>query len=547
MAACNLTGAQLSYVAETFDDKAPPGRMTSAVRKRPTEKRDMIMLNKRSLVVTTLLIACSYICSLAGTSADKTIEIHLSLSSRVCDRAMTGRVYVLFDRNIYGHPLDGPDGSEKKPFFAVDVTNWTTDRKLVLKNEVLGFPCALNQIPGGMYAVQALLDTNTVERNFEEAPGTIPGRIYSEIAAVAIHDSGTSVVNLNLDQIGGGHEFGETRYIREIKVASTLLTAFGGRLTTMRAAVILPPSYFEDTTGIYATVYCFPGFGTRYYSVASGDFQLNRFGMNMVGLEKVFVFLDQTTPWGCHVFANSDNNGPWASAFIEELVPYIERHFRVFPDPQSRFLTGHSSGAWAGLWLQINYPEQFGGAWAASPDPVDFSSFLGVNIYEAGANLFVTKNGDTLAMNKLLSDFDRVVGPGWQMGSIEAVFSGRADDGQPYRLWDRSTGSIDHDVAQTWKKFDIRLILEANWEVLAPSLAGKLHIYVAEDDRFGLAGPVRSLQQAMTQLNAGIDINILQKGGHDLWNDGLRRTIHQQMDELVVANHPEAAHMTVSR
>jgi S-formylglutathione hydrolase FrmB len=281
-----------------------------------------------------------------------------------------------------------------------------------------------------------------------------------------------------------------------------------------------------------------PGFGSRYYSAASSNYQIRRYGMNMVGMEKIFVFLDLGSPLGFHEFADSENNGPWATALVDEFIPYLEKHYRMFADPQSRFLTGQSSGAWAGLWLQVNYPDTFGGVWAASPDPVDFSSFLDVNLYEPGANFVVTEDGDTLEMNKLLLDYDHVVGPGWQMGSFEAVFSPRGDDGQPRRLWNRVTGDIDPVVALTWKKYDIRLLLEHNWEALAPGLGGKIHIYVADDDTFGLDGSVRSLQEAMAGTEANLDITILPKGGHDIWSRDLRRTIHQQIDEIVTANHP---------
>jgi len=93
----------------------------------------------------------------------------------------------------------------------------------------------------------------------------------------------------------------------------------------------------------------------------------------------------------------------------------------------------------------------------------------------------------------------------------------------------------------------MRLILENNWKTLALKLGGKLHLYVADNDRFGLAGPVRSLQQAMTSMKANVDINIFPKGGHDLWSDDLRRTIHKQVDSIIVANHPGAAQITVPR
>ena len=193
--------------------------------------------------------------------------------------------------------------------------------------------------------------------------------------------------------------------------------------------------------------------------------------MNSVGREKLFVFLDQECPLGYHVFANSENNGPWASAFTEEFIPYLERTFRVYKDPSTRFLTGQSSGAWAGLWLQVNYPDQFGGVWACSPDPVDFEAFLGVNIYQPKANLLFDAAGEAIELNKFLSDVDRVIGDGWALSTFEAVFSPRGADGRPRQLWNRDTGEIDADVATVWMKYDLRLILQNEWSQLAQDLA----------------------------------------------------------------------------
>ena len=45
-------------------------------------------------------------------------------------------------------------------------------------------------------------------------------------------------------------------------------------------------------------------------------------------------------------------------------------------------MTGHSSGGWASLWLQISYSDLFGGCWSTAPDPVDFRAFQTLNIYE---------------------------------------------------------------------------------------------------------------------------------------------------------------------
>ena len=53
-------------------------------------------------------------------------------------------------------------------------------------------------------------------------------------------------------------------------------------------------------------------------------------------------------------------------------------------------------------------------------------------------------------------------------------------------MFDRVSGEIDPEVAQAWKKYDISLILLERWKELAPSLAGKIHVYMGNDDTFYL-------------------------------------------------------------
>ena len=114
----------------------------------------------------------------------------------------------------------------------------------------------------------------------------------------------------------------------------------------------------------------------------------------MYGLEKVFVFLEHNCAQGTHCFVDSENNGPWGRALIEELIPFIEKNYRVIPEADARLLTGQSSGAWAALWLQVGHPDFFGGAWPISPDPVDFRSFCGVDLYAKNANVFYEEEPD---------------------------------------------------------------------------------------------------------------------------------------------------------
>src|SRR6201996_493468 len=61
--------------------------------------------------------------------------------------------------------------------------------------------------------------------------------------------------------------------------------------------------------------------------------------------------------------------------------------------PSGRLLTGHSSGGWAALWLQVTYPKLFGGTWPTSPDPSDFRDFLGIDLYAPNANVYRKPDG----------------------------------------------------------------------------------------------------------------------------------------------------------
>ena len=492
------------------------------------------MFKSRSLLVWVIVLVGCCTFGIPQSAAAYSTEIRLRLPEEISDTALSGRVYVMFDRNVYAHPIEAEMPGESSAWFATNVSNWKPGTDFVLAGKIDSYPYKLEELPEGDYSVQAVFDVNTTERAFVGAPGNI----YSSPLAALIRGDGDHVVSIHLDHVYERTEVQETGFIKEIKIQSRPLSDYLKKPTFVKAMVVLPPSYFDTPKQEYATVFVLPGFGSGYTEVLKNGFQIRRYGMNSVGREKVFVFMDQECPLGCHVFTNSDNNGPWATAFVEEFIPFLEKSYRVYRDPSTRFLTGQSSGAWAGLWLQVNYPNQFGGVWACSPDPVDFQSFIGVNIYKSNANMLFDDKGNALELNKLFSDVDRVMGDGWALSTFEAVFSPKGDDGRPLKLWDRDTGVIDPDVAKTWKKYDLRLILQDNWEVLGPKLAGKIHIYVADDDPYGLDNPVRLLMQAMADTDNDMEIVIAEAGGHNLWSDEVRQHIHQGMDEHTEVKHP---------
>jgi hypothetical protein len=307
----------------------------------------------------------------------------------------------------------------------------------------------------------------------------------------------------------------------------------------MRAGIILPKSFAANPRKHYPVIYDIPGFGGDHFMA---ERMVERGVTDVAGTEMLHVVLDPSCRLGHHVFADSDNNGPCGRALIEELIPRIEQQFRGLGTPGSRFLTGHSSGGWSSLWLQVAYPDFFGGVWSTSPDPVDFRDFQRLDLYKPGANLFsdaagkprplARRNGKPVIFFKPFSDMEDIMGHGGQLGSFEAVFSQRGSDGQPKLLWNRTTGSIDPAVAKSWEKYDIRLVLERNWKMLAPKLAGKLHVYTGGEDTFYLEGAVALLKDALTNLGSDAVIEIVPGRDHGtLRDDAMRKRIAREMAE----------------
>ena len=201
---------------------------------------------------------------------------------------------------------------------------------------------------------------------------------------------------------------------------------------------------------------------------------------------------------------NSANLGPYGDAITHELIPYIEQQFRGLGEGWARFLYGGSTGGWEALAAQVFYPDQYNGAFAACPDPIDFRAYMSVNIYD-DANAFYYEgpfrriekpsNRDWLgAIRSTIRDdsqMELVLGAnnrsGQQLDIWEAVFSPVADNGYPQRLWDRTTGVIDHEVAQYWRdNYDLRFILERDWADIGPQLVGKIHIFTGDMDNYYL-------------------------------------------------------------
>ena len=465
----------------------------------------------------------------AVSAAGPAFEVTLSPAIR--QEAYTGRVYVLTSRGV-DEPRRGPDWFHPEPFLAKDVVNWRpgeTVRITAGEDGVLTFPKEFGGVDLNGSRVQGVVRLNPWEREV----GTGAGNGFSLVGVAG----GDGVVRLLIDRIVPENRFDETRWSKELVVPSELLSRFWQREVVLRACVTLPASYDEFPNRRYPVMFVIPGFSGTHLD-ARRDRPVEE--SNEQGVEFLRVTLDPSWPLGHHVFADSANNGPVGQALVEEVIPAFEAAYRSVADSRARFLNGHSSGGWSSLWLQVTYPESFGGVWSSAPDPVDFRDFQRIDLSEPGVNMYVDPQGDRRPIavdgdrvRLWYDDFcwmEHVLGYGGQMHSFEAVFSPRGEDGRPQPLWDRKTGVVDAGVAESWEPYDIRQVLERNWETLGPKLAGKLHIFMGGSDTFLLEGATRLLGESLRELRSDAVVEIVPGRDHrTLLDEALRLRIRREM------------------
>lgn len=471
-------------------------------------------------------------------------SVQVLLPKDQVSKPQSGRLLVLFSRS--GEPRLGPNWFRPEPFFGKEVRDWQPGTSQVIDARAEAFPQPLTELSAGTYRVQAVLD----QKFHTQHHGKAAGNLYSPVAEWEFDPEDALPLKLELTKRVGERSFPKGKFIQPIELNSKLLSEFHGHEVPFQAAVVLPESYYEAPQRRYPVIYRVPGFSGSHRQALGYPAD----GLPSVedAADFILVMLSGQCAWGHHVYADSATNGPRGKALVEELIPHIDQTYRTIAKPTARFVTGHSSGGWSSLWLQVNYPETFGGVWSTSPDPVNFRDYQQVNLYaDPPLSLYFTPDGEKRPLARIggepvlwYADFgkmDDVLGRGGQLRSFEAVFSPLNEDGNPQQLWDRKTGKIDPEVAKAWQKYDISLMLQRNWATLGPQLQGKLHIFMGDQDTFYLEGATILLAERLEKLGSDAEVTIIPDGDHGILDPDLRLTIRRQMSEQFWKHHKRQA------
>ena len=472
-----------------------------------------------------------------------------------------GRLLLLFSNNNAAEPrFQISDALSTQIILGKNVDQWAIGSTQSIAQEAYGFPKErLSDIPAGDYYVQVLLhkyetfhlkNGNVVKLPMDRGEGQhwnlAPGNIYSKPIKIHFDPKNTEVVQLTIDQIIPPIiEPTDSKYIKHIKIQSKLLTEFWGRPMYLGAHILLPEGFDTHPNVKYPlAIYHghFPsdisGFSTTPPNpnlIPDTSARFNITGYNKIQEEEAYQFYKQwtgpsfprvlaieiqhATPYYDDSYAvNSANMGPYGDAITYELIPEIEKQFRGIGQGWARFTYGGSTGGWEALAVQVFYPNEYNGAYAACPDPIDFNHYTTINIYK-DENAYYAKSdfkdlarpshrnylGHVSSTIKETNQRELALGThsrsGDQYDVWEAVFSPMGEDGYPKRIFDKHSGTIDKSVAAYWKEnYDLAHIIKRDWPKIGEQLKGKIHLYVGDMDNYYLNNAVYTAEDMLKQL-----------------------------------------------
>ena len=513
-----------------------------------------------------LLFAASIVfisgCAPSAPKGSVGTRFEVSFGKDLNSEPVTGRVFISVNPTSTEEPRLAAFYSARMrtgrvPLFATDVSALQPGSIAVVATDehALGYPLDdMKDLKPGDYYVQAVLNVYT---EFHRADGhTIwahndqwegqkwaysPGNLVSEPVKVHLDPREGFNVKLTFTRKLPAIEMPpDTKWVKRVKFESPMLSKFWGRPIYLGATVLLPKGYDEHPGQRYPTIYEQTHFSMNapfgfHTELLPGDTATNpkwvrsnveaplpwngngvpqsgyKFyeAWNSDDFPRVIVvnFLHPTPYFDDSYAVNSANNGPYGDAIIQELIPELEKRFRMEPAPWARTLTGGSTGGWMSLALQLYHPDVFRGTWTFFPDPIDFRRYHLTDIY-SDSNAFIPPNaplnaperpmqmtheGQVVQTMRQISQMEAASGTRGrsanQLDIWSAVYGPTDKDGYPRRLWDLKTGEIDREVAFYMRDhgYDLREYTERNWPKIGKDLVGMLHILTGDMDDFYLA------------------------------------------------------------
>ena len=256
--------------------------------------------------------------------------------------------------------------------------------------------------------------------------------------------------------------------------------------------VYLPPSYQTDQARRFPVVYLLHGYGGRENTfterLASLQESADRLAANAGFSELIVVTPSAYTLHKGSMYSNSVTTGDWERFIADDLVAYMDSHYRTLADRKSRGLAGHSMGGYGALRIGMKRPDVFMGLYSMSACCLTANREPRVEAMAASAAIQTREQAEAAAAAPGF-------GPSVNLASAAAW---SPNPGNPPLFLDLPVkdGKVRPDIVAKW-------VANAPLEMLDRHLPALMRYYAVAMDigtSDGLVGANRQVHDALTRL-----------------------------------------------
>ncbi len=288
--------------------------------------------------------------------------------------------------------------------------------------------------------------------------------------------------------------------------------------------VYVPPDYESSAATRYPVVVTLAGYGSTNHSLLNYDFfqpsaverfdRLIRDGRMQPAL---LVLPDAINRWGGSQFLDSTATGPYQSHLADEIVTFVDAHYRTVPAREARAVVGRSSGGFGALRLGIDRPDVFGAIGSHAGDSAFETSILPE--LPAAAIAYDRAGGIAGFIARFEQDRTRVSFTGLMLLAYAAAYAPSPEAGLPFCELPVDTETGELRVA-VWLRFMAHDPIErVQRDVDALRSATLVYLDAGDRDEHGLHFGTRRLAQLLTRR--GVRVH------HEEFEGGHRGTNHR--------------------
>jgi S-formylglutathione hydrolase FrmB len=230
--------------------------------------------------------------------------------------------------------------------------------------------------------------------------------------------------------------------------------------------VYVPPGYDDDPERRYPSIYVIQGYTGHlpmWHNRAPWRRPFPELADELFARGDVppaiVVYVDAWTSVGGSQFLDSPGTGRYHSYLCDEIVPWVDAHYRTLADRDHRAITGKSSGGYGAMITPMLRPDLFG-ALATHAGDAQFDVCYRTDFPNVARDLRDTYGGPVdAAMGRFLTDFrSRIAGTKkTDMGFIEqygyAACYSADEDGTVRQPFD-DTGQVIPEIWDRWLAWD---------------------------------------------------------------------------------------------